>query len=304
MVALEVDPEAVPQLPEAVLEEGHHLVAVALEVALDPMKASVITVETDLMQVAALVHLLHLQVHLLLTDLQSSEDLQYLLDLDPDVLDSMDLLVQEIALDLLADQELVVVQALEAVLDLPVDLALEAVQDPQVWAAETDPLVDPVSVVITDPLAVLVSVDVPVDPDLHPHPHPGPIKILVEAEEIVASKAPNLASVVNGPMALLQLTGRIPKDPLYSTNSKVPTGTNSVPAGSETSTIPSVRRFANVPASLGTPQIVTNSMSATGTSGWRSTPCTSSPAPSCWASTPASRLAVGLLMDLSANTNN
>ena len=247
-------------------------------VALGLMRASEMEIDS---MVEILAARLHPQVHLQLIDHPFSADLRYPPDLDPAVPDLTDPL-RVAALDLLADPVLV------DALDLPADLVLEAVPDPPDpladpdLEADQDPPVDPVSVVTTVPLADPVSVDVPVDPDLHPHLlHPDLTKIPAEAAVTVASRAPNpVLAGRPGPMALLQLTGRTPKDRPCSTNSKVPTGINSVPVGSEISTIRSVRRFANVPVCSGTLQIVTNSTSVIGTSGWRNTPCTCSLAPS------------------------
>lgn len=70
------------------------------------------------------------------------------------------------------------------------------------------------------------------------------------------------------------------------------------------STTPSVQKYVIVPGFSDIRQTVTSSTNVTGTSGLKSSRFTFSPVQLCWASIPALRPVVGLLMDLSANTNN
>ena len=245
------------------LEDVPHLVD-DLHLVLVLMRASVIMAEIDSMVVT--LEDLHLLPELSLpTDLQPSADHPFPAASDPDDLDSMDPLadqVQEVDLDLSEDL------AQEADLDLLADPDQEADLDP---LADLDLVVE---MAVQDSGAVLA------DQVLLVLPLPDLVKILVEDVETVASRAPNPVLVVLVPMALLQLTGRTPKDRPCSINSKVPTGTNSVRVDSGTSTTQSDQRFANVLVSLGIPQIVTNSTSATGTNGWKNTPSMCSLAPS------------------------
>lgn len=259
--------------PVLVLEDDLHLVVdlhledvlrLVLHLVLVPMRASVIMAEIDLMVVT--LEDLHLQPVLSLpTGLQPLVDHPFLAASDPDDQDSM---------DPLADQ------AQEADLALLEDLVQEA---------DLDLLVDPDQEEDLHPLADLALVVVMAAQDLGAGlagqvplvlPLPDLVKILVEDVETVASRAPNPVLVVLVPMALLQLTGRTPKDRPCSINSKVPTGTNSVREDSGTSTTQSGQRSANVLVSLGIQQIVTNSTSATGTNGWKNTPSMCSLAPS------------------------
>ena len=271
--------------PVLVLEDDLHLVGdlhledvlrLVLHLVLVPMRASVIMAEIDLMVVT--LEDLHLRPVLSLpTGLQPLVDHPFLAAPDPDDQGSMDPLAdqaQEADLALLED----LVQ--EADLDLSEDLAQEAdldlLADPD-QEADLDPLADldlVVEMAVQDSGAVLA------DQVLLVLPLPDLVKILVEDVETVASRAPNPVLVVLVPMALLQLTGRTPKDRPCSINSKVPTGTNSVREDSGTSTTQSGQRSANVLVSLGIQQIVTNSTSATGTNGWRNTPSMCSLAPS------------------------
>ena len=256
--------------PVLVLEDDLHLVGdlhledvlrLVLHLGLVPMRASVIMAEIDLLVVT--LEDLHLRPVLSLpTGLQPLVDHLFLAAPDPDDQGSMDPLAdqaQEADLALLedlvqeADLDLLVDPDQEEDLHLLADLALVVVMAAQDLGAGQVPLVLPL-------------------PDL--------VKILVEDVETVASRAPNPVLVVLVPMALLQLTGRTPKDRPCSINSKVPTGTNSVRVDSGTSTTQSDQRFANVLVSLGIPQIVTNSTSATGTNGWKNTPSMCSLAPS------------------------
>ena len=257
---LEVDLDPVPD--PLLVEDLALLADLLLAADQDPMRASVIMVETDSM-VVTLADLLLLLELSLPTDHLLLADHLFQVDLDPDDPDSM---------GQLADQ------AQEADLDLEADPVPEA--DP-------DPLVDPDPGDVLDPLVsvvVAVDQDSAVDPLLVQVLLPllllDLVKILAEVAETVASRAPNPASVVPAPMALPQSTGRTPNDRPCSTNSKVRIGTNSVRVDSGTSTTPSARRFANVRVSLGIPQIVTNSTSATGTNGWKNTPSMCSLAPS------------------------
>ena len=259
--------------PVLVLEDDLHLVGdlhledvlrLVLHLGLVPMRASVIMAEIDLMVVT--LEDLHLRPVLSLpTGLQPLVDHLFLAAPDPDDLGSM---------DPLADQ------AQEADLALLEDLVQEA---------DLDLLVDPDQEEDLHPLADLALVVVMAAQDLGAGlagqvplvlPLPDLVKILVEDVETVASRAPNPVLVVLVPMALLQLTGRTLKDRPCSTNSKVPTGTNSVREDSGTSTTQSGQRSANVLVSLGIQQIVTNSTSATGTNGWKNTPSMCSLAPS------------------------
>lgn len=259
--------------PVLVLEDDLHLVGdlhledvlrLVLHLVLVPMRASVIMAEIDLMVVT--LEDLHLRPVLSLpTDLQPLVGHPFLAASDPDDQGSM---------DPLADQ------AQEADLALLEDLVQEA---------DLDLLVDPDQEEDLHPLADLALVVVMAAQDLVAGlagqvplvlPLPDLVKILVEDVETVASRAPNPVLVVLVPMALLQLTGRTLKDRPCSTNSKVPTGTNSVREDSGTSTTQSGPRSANVLVSLGIQQIVTNSTSATGTNGWKNTPSMCSLAPS------------------------
>ena len=256
--------------PVLVLEDDLHLVGdlhledvlrLVLHLVHVPMRASVIMAEIDLMVVT--LEDLHLRPVLSLpTGLQPLVDHPFLAAPDPDDQGSMDPLAdqaQEADLALLedlvqeADLDLLVDPDQEEDLHLLADLALAVVMAAQDLGAGQVPLVLPL-------------------PDL--------VKILVEDVETVASRAPNPVLVVLVPMALLQLTGRTLKDRPCSTNSKVPTGTNSVREDSGTSTTQSGQRSANVLVSLGIQQIVTNSTSATGTNGWKNTPSMCSLAPS------------------------
>jgi len=112
------------------------------------------------------------------------------------------------------------------------------------------------------------------------------------------------ASLNPAPMALLQSLVPVLRNPPCSTSSKGPIGTNSVPEVSAPSMTRSVRKCANGPDYSDILLTAINSMNVIGTNGLKSTRFMCSRAPSCLVMIQASRLAIGLLMDLNANNRN